>query len=142
MNIGQAAQVSGVSAKMIRYYESIGLVPPAGRRDSGYRDYGSADLHRLSFIRRARGLGFSVERIRLLLELWSDTHRSNTEVKAIALTHIDELEERARQLQEMADNLRTLAQACDGDGRPNCPIIQGLEAGGGPACDSARPARH
>ncbi|WP_018262946.1 Cu(I)-responsive transcriptional regulator [Methylobacterium sp. WSM2598] len=141
MNIGQAAQASGVSAKMIRYYESIGLVPPAGRRESGYRDYGPADLHRLGFIRRARDLGFSVERIRLLLELWSDQGRSNAEVKAIALTHINELEERAKQLQEMAGALRALANACDGDGRPDCPIIQGLEAGGAAACHGALPAR-
>ena len=130
MNIGQAAQASGVSAKMIRYYESIGLVPPAGRRTSGYRDYGPADLHRLGFIRRARDLGFPIERIRLLLDLWSDQSRSNAEVKAVALTHINELEERARQLQEMADSLRTLAEACDGDGRPDCPIISSLEHGG------------
>ncbi|GJE04622.1 Cu(I)-responsive transcriptional regulator [Methylobacterium isbiliense] len=141
MNIGQAAQASGISAKMIRYYESIGLVPPAGRRGSGYRDYGPADLHRLGFIRRARDLGFSVERIRLLLELWSDQGRSNAEVKVIALTHINELEGRAQQLQEMAGALRTLANACDGDGRPDCPIIQGLEAGEAPACHGAPPAR-
>lgn len=142
MNIGQAAQASGVSAKMIRYYESIGLVPPAGRRESGYRDYGPVDLHRLGFIRRARDLGFSVERIRLLLELWSDQGRSNAEVKAIALTHINELEDRARQLQEMAGALRTLAQACDGDGRPDCPIIQSLETGEAPTCQGEHPARH
>ncbi|ACL55832.1 Cu(I)-responsive transcriptional regulator [Methylobacterium nodulans] len=142
MNIGQAAQASGVSAKMIRYYESIGLVPPAGRRESGYRAYGPADLHRLGFIRRARDLGFSIERIRLLLELWSDQDRSNAEVKAIALTHINELEERARQLQEMADSLRTLADACEGDGRPDCPIIRSLESGGAPACHGERPAPH
>ena len=142
MNIGQAAQASGVSAKMIRYYESIGLVPPAGRRESGYRDYGPVDLHRLGFIRRARDLGFSIERIRLLLELWSDQDRSNAEVKAIALTHINELEERARQLQEMADSLRTRAAACDGDGRPDCPIIESLEIGGAPHCHGGRPTPH
>jgi MerR family transcriptional regulator, copper efflux regulator len=129
MNIGQAARASGVSAKMIRHYESIGLVPPADRRDSGYRDYGAADLHRLGFIRHARDLGFSLERIRVLLGLWSDPGRSNADVKAIAKAHIRELEERARQLNEMADALRTLADACDGDGRPDCPIIASLEAG-------------
>ena len=135
MNIGQAARASGVSAKMIRHYESIGLVPPADRRDSGYRDYGVADLHRLGFIRHARDLGFSLERIRVLLGLWSDPGRSNADVKAIAEAHIRELEERARQLNEMADALRSLADACDGDGRPDCPIIVSLETGAeAPAC--------
>ncbi len=135
MNIGQAARASGVSAKMIRYYESIGLVPPADRRDSGYRDYGASDLHRLGFIRHARDLGFSLERIRMLLGLWSDPGRSNADVKAIAEAHVRELEERARQLNEMADALRSLADACDGDGRPDCPIIASLETGSDvPAC--------
>ena len=129
MNIGQAAQASGVSAKMIRHYESIGLVPQADRRESGYRDYGNADLHRLCFIRHARDLGFSLERIKVLLGLWSDPDRSNAEVKAIAKAHIQELEGRARQLQEMAEALRSLADACDGDGRPDCPIIASLETG-------------
>ena len=135
MNIGQASRTSGVSAKMIRYYESIGLVPQADRRDSGYRDYGSADLHRLGFIRHARDLGFSLERIKVLLGLWSDPGRSNAEVKAIARTHVQELEQRARQLSEMAGALRSLADACDGDGRPDCPIIASLETGANvPAC--------
>jgi MerR family gold-responsive transcriptional activator of gol and ges genes len=135
MNIGQAAKASGVSAKMIRYYESIDLVPHADRRESGYRDYGPADLHRLGFIRHARDLGFSLERIRALLGLWSDQNRSNAEVKAIALIHVRELEGRARQLRDMAHALRQLAEACDGDGRPDCPIIAGLETGQGvPAC--------
>ncbi|GJD31245.1 HTH-type transcriptional regulator HmrR [Methylobacterium adhaesivum] len=133
MNIGQAADASGVSAKMIRHYESIGLVPQADRRDSGYRDYDPEDVHRLSFVRRARDLGFPLERIRVLLGLWGDPTRSSAEVKALALTHIEELEEKARHLQEMADVLRGLADACDGDGRPHCPIIEGLEAGSVPA---------
>lgn len=138
MNIGQAARASGVSAKMIRHYESIGLVPPADRRDSGYRDYGAADLHRLGFIRHARDLGFSLERIRVLLGLWSDPGRSNADVKAIARAHVRELEDRARQLNEMADALRTLADACDGDGRPDCPIIASLETGADvPACHAS-----
>lgn len=127
MNIGQAAKASGVSAKMIRYYESVGLVPAADRKASGYRDYGSADVHRLAFIRRARDLGFSVERIRDLLALWSDRRRSNARVKAIALQHVAELKERAQHLDEMAEALKHLASACDGDGRPECPIIKGLE---------------
>lgn len=138
MNIGQAARASGVSAKMIRHYESIGLVPPADRRDSGYRDYGAADLHRLGFIRHARDLGFSLERIRVLLGLWSDPGRSNADVKAIAEAHVRELEERARRLDEMADALRSLAEACEGDGRPDCPIIASLETGADvPACHAS-----
>lgn len=129
MNIGQASAASGVSAKMIRYYESIGLVPEADRRASGYRDYGSDDVHRLRFIRRSRDLGFSLEQIRDLLRLWSDRGRSNAEVKAIALEHVAELDARIAHLREMTDVLRGLAQACDGDGRPDCPIITGLESG-------------
>lgn len=127
MNIGQASKASGVSAKMIRYYESIGLVPRSARRESGYRDYGPIDLHRLAFVRRARDLGFSIDQIRDLLRLWSDTDRSNSEVKSIALEHIAELKKRARELNEMADALKHLAAACDGDGHPECPIIKGLE---------------
>jgi len=145
MNIGEASRASGVSAKMIRHYESIGLVPPADRRDSGYRDYGTADLHRLGFIRHARDLGFSLDRIRVLLGLWSDPARSNAEVKAIARAHVKELEQRARQLNEMANALRSLADACDGDGRPDCPIIASLETGANvPSCHpgtSPGPAR-
>jgi MerR family transcriptional regulator, copper efflux regulator len=127
MNIGQASSASGVSAKMIRYYESIGLIPPSARRDSGYRDYGAPDIHRLAFIRRARDLGFSMDQIRDLLRLWSDRGRSSAEVKAIALEHVGELEERARELNEMADALKHLAAACGGNERPDCPIIKGLE---------------
>jgi MerR family copper efflux transcriptional regulator len=132
MNIGQAAKASGVSAKMIRYYEAIGLVPKSARRESGYRDYGAADLHRLGFIRRARDLGFSMDEIRELLRLWSDQGRSSRDVKHIAERHIADLDQRARQLTEMADALRHLAAACEGDGRPECPIIEGLETG--PSC--------
>ncbi len=131
MQIGQAAKASGLSAKMIRHYEAIGLLPAAGRRESGYRDYGVADLHKLQFIRRARDLGFSIERIRLLLKLWSDRNRSSREVKALALAHVAELQEKVKHLREMSDVLSRLAQACDGDGRPDCPIIKGLEGGTG-----------
>ena len=127
MNIGQASNASGVSAKMIRYYESVGLIPPSARRESGYRDYAAADIHRLAFIRRARDLGFSMDQIRDLLRLWSDRDRSSAEVKAIALEHVAELEERARELNEMADALKHLASACGGNERPDCPIIKGLE---------------
>lgn len=135
MNIGQAAWASGVSTKMIRHYESIRLVPPADRRHSGYRDYGTPDLHSLGVIRHARDLGFSLERIRVLLGLWGDPGRSNADVKAIARAHVRELEDRAVQLNEMVDALRTLADACDGDRRPDCPIIASLESGADvPAC--------
>jgi Cu(I)-responsive transcriptional regulator len=127
VQIGQAAKASGVSAKMIRHYEAIGLVPSAGRRDNDYRDYGADDVHRLEFIRRARDLGFPIEQIRGLLRLWSDRDRSNADVKAIAIAHIGELERKIEQLREMAATLHHLADACDGTGRPDCPIIRGLE---------------
>ena len=114
MNIGQAAAASGMSAKMIRYYESIALIPPSARRESGYRDYGLPDIHRLAFIRRARDLGFSIDQIRDLLRLWGDDHRSSAEVKRIALEHVAALKRRARDLTEMADALKHLATACAG----------------------------
>jgi MerR family copper efflux transcriptional regulator len=140
MNIGQASNASGVSAKMIRYYESIGLVPPPDRSQSGYRDYGSADLHRLRFIRRARDLNFSLEQIRELLRLWTDHQRSNAEVKAIALEHVAELKQRAKHLDEMANALRHLASACEGNGRPECPIIDGLEGSHAPSHRAPAPS--
>lgn len=127
MQIGQAAKASGVSAKMIRHYEAIGLVPHAGRRGNDYRDYSPADVQRLQFIRRARDLGFSMEQIRDLLRLWSDRDRSNAEVKAIALAHVAELDEKIEQMRAMAATLHHLADACDGSGRPECPIIRDLE---------------
>ncbi|MDB5512876.1 MAG: cueR [Enterovirga sp.] len=127
MRIGEAARASGVSAKMIRHYEEIGLVPRAGRGSNAYRDYDGADVHRLRFIRRSRDLGFSIGRIRDLLRLWSDTERSNAEVKAIASAHVAELEHRIDQLRDMARTLHHLADACDGSGRPDCPILKGLE---------------
>lgn len=129
MQIGRASAVSGVSAKMIRHYETIGLVPRADRRDNDYRDYSAADVERLQFIRRARYLGFSIEQIRTLLRLWSDEGRSNADVKALALEHVRELALKADHLREMADILQHLADACDASGRPDCPIIRGLEDG-------------
>ena len=133
VNIGQAAQASGISAKMIRYYETIGLFPRAGRTPGGYRDYDTPDVQRLRFIRRARDLGFPLERIRELLELWSDQDRHSADVKSLALAHIAELEARARELRGMIKTLRTLARACDGDHRPDCPIMEELGASQSPA---------
>lgn len=127
MQIGQAAAASGVTAKMIRHYEVIGLVPAADRRSSNYRDYSPQDVHRLGFIRRARDLGFSIEEIRDLLRLWSDKARASAEVKALALGHIAELDAKIALLKEMRSTLGALASACDGDHRPECPIIRGLE---------------
>ena len=135
MNIGQASEISGVTAKMIRYYESVGLIPAPDRRESGYRDYKAADVSRLGFVRRARDLGFSMDEIRDLLRLWSDKSRSSREVKEIALRHIADLDQRARQLTEMADALRHLAGACGGNERPECPIINDLEG----SATSAKP---
>lgn len=126
MQIGEAAKVAGVSTKMIRHYESIGLVPPADRRASNYRDYDHHDLHRLAFIRRARDLGFSLEEVRELLHLWDDRQRSNADVKALALGHLQQLEGKILLLEEMRSILGTLVEGCDGDGRPDCPIINGL----------------
>jgi len=138
VNIGQTSKASGISAKMIRYYESIGLVPKAGRTEGGYRDYDETDVHRLRFIRRARDLGFSFERVRELLKLWSDQKRSSADVKALALTHVEELETRATQLKQMIKTLRHLARACEGDNRPDCPIIDELESGKAPAGHDAK----
>ena len=131
MNIGQASKTSGVSAKMIRYYESIGLLPEADRRESGYRDYGTPDIHRLAFVRRARDLGFSMDQIRALLSLWSDSGRSDAEIRAVASAHVEELETQAQRLQEMIGSLNHLIRACKRGDRPHCPII--TELGGGVA---------
>ena len=127
MNIGQAAKASGVSAKMIRYYEQTGLIPKADRRDSGYRDYSDADVHNLRFIRRARDIGFAVAEINDLLSLWRDRSRQSADVKKIAQSHIDELSARITALEQMRGTLQTLLTGCVGDARPDCPIIADLE---------------
>lgn len=127
MKIGTAARASGVTAKMIRHYEGIGLIRPVGRTTGNYRDYAVEDVRQLQFVRRARTLGFSIERIRGLLRLWSDRNRCSSEVKAIAMAHVEELDLRIRQMREMADDLHALAEACEGDDRPDCPIIRSLE---------------
>jgi len=131
MNIGAAAKASGVSAKMIRYYEQTGLIPKADRTDSGYRDYSPSDVHMLRFIRRARDLGFPVAEINDLLSLWRDKSRQSADVKRIAQAHIAELRERIENLNQMVATLGTLVDCCAGDDRPDCPILADLEESGG-----------
>lgn len=126
MNIGQAAAASGISAKMIRHYETIGLIGAAERTGSGYRVYTQKDVETLRFIRRSRDLGFQVDQIKALLALWRDRNRASADVKKVALSHVAELEAKMRQLQDMADTLRYLAKNCHGDNRPDCPIIHEL----------------
>ena len=130
MNIGQAASQSGLSAKMIRYYESIGLLPVAGRTESGYRHYASKDLDRLAFIKRARDLGFSLEEVGKLLALWQDRQRASAEVKALATSHIAELNRKISEMTSLRDTLGELVEHCHGDDRPDCPILKDLESGG------------
>lgn len=127
MNIGEASKASGASQRMIRHYEKIGLVPPAQRRDSGYRDYSDADVRRLRFIANARDLGFPVEEIGTLLALLPDGSRASGEVKALALTRAAQLDRKARKLDAMHEALLELASRCQGDDRPDCPILTGLE---------------
>ena len=144
MNIGQAAAASGVSAKMLRYYESIGLVPKAGRTEAGYRTYGEAEVHTLRFIKRARDLGLPIERIRLLVGLWRDKHRSSADVKRVATEHVAELRTKIAELTGMCETLEHLAAACHGDHRPECPILHDLEGADRPrgAKRRAAAARH
>lgn len=126
MNIGEAAKASGVSAKMTRYYEQIGLIPKATRSGAGYRSYDDPDVHSLRFIRRARDLGFPVEQISELLALWRDRSRASAKVKSVAMKHIAELKARIGDLQAMSQTLEHLVAHCHGDDRPDCPIIQDL----------------
>lgn len=129
MNIGQAAEAAGVNAKMIRYYESIGLISAASRTDAGYRQYNEKDIRTLRFIRRSRELGFSIERIKTLLSLWEDRGRKSGDVKKLAGQYIAELDRDIEKLQSIRDQLQQLADCCHGDGRPDCPIIEDLAAG-------------
>ena len=126
MNIGQAAKAADVSAKMIRYYEAIDLIPAAGRTESGYRVYSTSDVHTLRFIKRARNLGFSLEQIAELLELWRNQKRASAGVKRIARSHIEELEGKIVELQSMVETLQHLVRHCHGDDRPDCPILDDL----------------
>ena len=132
MNIGEAAEATGVTAKMIRHYEQIGLIRAAGRTGSGYRIYGPKDLSTLSFIRRARDLGFSIAQIRDLLTLWQDRARASADVKRIASAHIDEMKAKMQLLQEMVHTLEHLSAHCHGDDRPDCPILDDLAMAGTP----------
>ncbi|MCG2576960.1 Cu(I)-responsive transcriptional regulator [Dechloromonas sp. XY25] len=131
MNIGEAAKISGVSTKMIRHYESIGLLPQASRTDAGYRQYGENDLRTLQFIRRSRDLGFSLEEIQGLLNLWQDRTRSSREVKALAQQHLDFLDRKLAELQSMKKALAHLVRCCHGDERPDCPILENLSGESG-----------
>ncbi|MBV4493142.1 Cu(I)-responsive transcriptional regulator [Pseudomonas oryzicola] len=134
MNIGQAARRSGLSTKMIRYYESIGLLKPATRSDSGYRLYQAEDLHSLAFIKRSRDLGFSLEEVGKLLTLWQDRQRASADVKALALQHIEELNRRIEELVSLRDTLGELVSHCQGDDRPDCPILKDLANGAAGGC--------
>ncbi len=135
MNIGEAAEASGVSAKMIRYYEEIGLIPKAERTASNYRTYGPAAVHSLRFIRRARELGFSLEETATLLKLWADKSRTSAAVKQVAAQHVAELERKIAGLQDMRATLTHLMHCCEGNERPDCPILNDL-AGSAPDCHS------
>ena len=126
MNIGEAAKGSGVSQRMIRHYEAIGLIPKAARRDSGYRDYDDKNVHTLLFIRRARDLGFPIEEIRRLLALWQDRSRTSADVKALATVRAKELRRKEDELRAMRQALEALARNCHGDDRPDCPILEDL----------------
>lgn len=130
-NIGEASDASGVSAKMIRHYEQIGLIPPANRTFTNYRIYTAANVHTLQFIKRARTLGFSMKQIGVLLSLWQDKGRSSAEAKRLALEHVAELETKIRELQAMSNTLKQLAEHCHGDDRPDCPILEDLAQANG-----------
>ncbi|MCU7373737.1 Cu(I)-responsive transcriptional regulator [Paucibacter sp. O1-1] len=125
-NIGEAAARSGVSAKMLRHYESLGLLPQIARTESGYRLYSDKEVHTLRFIRRARDLGFSIAEITELLKLWQNRRRASSEVKRIALAHVADLDRRLAEMTAMKRSLEALASCCHGDERPDCPILDGL----------------
>lgn len=131
MNISRAAELSGISAKMIRHHESAGLIPAAGRNESGYRVYTMDDVHRLAFIRRARAVGFGTPDIRQLLSLWQNRQRPARDVKRLAVGHLQQLQARIADLEAIADTLSHLISHCHGDGRPDCPILDSLATGDG-----------
>ena len=123
MNIGSASKMSGITAKTIRYYEQVGLIPPAGRAANGYRDYDKKDVQVLRFIKRSRSLGFSVEEVSNLLDLWLNGGRASADVKSIATKHIAEIEEKIIEMQSIVGTLKNLTKCCHGDDRPDCPIL-------------------
>lgn len=126
MNIGEAAVASGVNPKSIRHYESIGIIPKVNRSDAGYRIYKESDVHILSFVKKARGLGFSMKEIKKLVSLWRNKSRASAEVKSLALSHVRKLEEKINELQSMVDTIKHLSKNCHGDNRPDCPILEDL----------------
>jgi len=142
MNIGEAAKASGVSAKMIRHYEGVGLFPEAVRTESGYRQYTDKEVSTLRFIRQSRDLGFSIEQIRELLGLWQNRKRPSRQVKALAQAHIEELDEKLKELQAMKATLEHLVHCCHGDDRPDCPIIESLAAEGAVAPEAGKANSH
>jgi len=126
VNIGEAARLSGVSAKMVRHYESLGLLPRVTRSDSGYRQYSEAEVHTLRFIKRARDLGFSMDEIGELVGLWQNRRRASASVRRVAQKHAEELAQRIAQMQQMQRTLQHLIHCCHGDERPECPILDEL----------------
>ena len=141
MNIGKVSKLTGVPSKTIRYYEAIGLVPQAARAGNGYRDYGDKEVETLRFIKRARSLGFSIDDVRNLLDLWQNTKRASADVKAVALKHIEDVEGRIRELESIRDTLKHLTSCCHGDDRPDCPILEGLASGDKIAGNDPVPAK-
>lgn len=129
MNIGEASRQSGLPAKTIRYYEETGLIAPPVRAENGYRHYTEADVHKLRFVRHARGLGFSVDECSQLLSLYDDKERQSADVKAIAQQHLTDIEEKIQELEKLRSTLHHLINHCHGDGRPDCPILEGIAEG-------------
>ena len=138
MNIGEAAKASGVSAKMIRHYEQVSLIPAVTRTEAGYRQYGDADVHTLRFVRHARDLGFSISEIAELVGLWQNRKRPSRQVKALAQAHIQELEQKTQELLAMKATLEHLVHSCHGDDRPDCPILETLASNGPEAAPGRR----
>jgi len=141
LSIGGASKASVVSAKMIRHYEEVGLIPKAKRTLANYRTYSETDVHTLRFIRQARALGFSIKQIGTLLGLWRDRRRSSSKVKSLALAQIADLDAKIREMRAMKRTLETLAEHCRGDERPECPILENLAAAPDPAKSTGRVRR-
>jgi MerR family copper efflux transcriptional regulator len=141
MNIGEAAQAAGVTAKMIRHYESLGLIPEAARTDAGYRQYTARDVATLRFIRQSRTMGFSMKQIEQLLGLWADTGRESRDVRALAREHLADLERKIDEMTRMKAMLEPLAEGCHGDGRPDCPILKSLAGDAAPPALAKAPRR-